>query len=101
MTSNTCDSHRTRSEFNIVPAMKHKKGSMRETFMRVDCDTTAMPSYAHPKNGEIPEVEYTFGYINTAYPCMNDQQLGIGESTFGGRESLKSEVGLIDCEMLV
>ncbi len=22
--------------------------------MRVDCDTTAMPSYAHPKNGEIP-----------------------------------------------
>ena len=100
MTSHTCDSHRTRSEFNIVPAMKHKKGSMRETLKRVECDTTAMPSYAHPKNGEIPEVEYTFGYINTAYPCMNDRQLGIGESTFGGRESLKSDSGLIDCEML-
>jgi dipeptidase len=101
MTSHTCDSHRTRSEFNIVPAMKHKKGSMRTTFKRVECDTTAMPSYAHPPNGEIPEVEYTYGYINTAYPCMNDKQLGIGESTFGGRESLKSDSGLIDCEMLV
>ncbi len=101
MTSHTCDSHRTRSEFNIVPAQKHKKGSMRATFKRIECDTLAMPAYAHPKNGEIPEVAYTFGYINTAYPCMNDQQLGIGESTFGGRESLKSDSGLIDCEMLV
>jgi dipeptidase len=101
MTSHTCDSHRTRSEFDIVPAKKHKKGSMRTTFKRVDCDTTAMQSYAHPANGQIPEVEYTYGYINTAYPCMNDKQLGIGESTFGGRATLKSDSGLIDCEMLV
>jgi dipeptidase len=101
MTSHTCDSHRTRSEFNIVPAMKHKNGSMVTTFKRVECDTFAMPSYAHPPNGEIPQVEYTHGYINTAYPCMNEKQLGIGESTFGGRETLKSDSGLIDCEMLV
>ena len=44
MTSHTCDSHRTRSEFNIVAAKKHKSGSMAPTFKRVDCDTFAMPS---------------------------------------------------------
>ena len=51
--------------------------------------------------GEIPQVEYTHGFINTAYPCMNDRQLAIGESTFGGRHTLRSEEGLIDCQELV
>jgi dipeptidase len=32
---------------------------------------------------------------------MNDQQLAVGESTFGGRETLHSEEGLIDCQQLV
>jgi len=32
---------------------------------------------------------------------MNEHQLSIGESTFGGRESLQSDEGLIDCQRLV
>ena len=32
---------------------------------------------------------------------MNDQQLAVGESTFGGRESLQSDKGLINCQQLV
>ncbi len=101
MTSHTCDSHRTRSWFNIVPAKKHKKGSMATMVRRMKCDTLAMPGYMHPTVGEIPQAEYTHGFINTAYPCMNDKQLAIGESTFGGRESLQSDNGLIDCQQLV
>lgn len=101
MTSHTCDSHRTRSWFDIVPAMKHKKGSMATMVKRTDCDTVAMPAYMYVPVGEIPQVEYTHGFINTAYACMNDAQLAIGESTFGGRHSLKSDLGLIDCEQLV
>lgn len=101
MTSHTCDSHRTRSWFNILPSMKHKKGSMVTMLKRVDCDTLAMPSYKHDPVGDIPQVERTHGMINTAYPCMNDAQLAIGESTFGGRETLRSEKGLIDCQQLV
>jgi len=101
MTSHTCDSHRSRSWFDIVPAMKHGKGSTVQLVKRVDCDTLAMPAHTYVPVGEIPQVERTHGFINTVYPCMNDAQLAIGESTFGGRETLKSDKGMIDCQQLV
>ena len=100
MTSHTDDSHRTRSWVDIQPAMNHAEGTTTPMYKRVACDTFAMPSYAHNKIGEIPQVAYTYGFINTAYPCMNQKQLAIGESTFGGRESLQSDACLIDCQRL-
>jgi dipeptidase len=101
MTSHTCDSHRTRSWLNIVPPETHKKGSKATMVQRVNVDSLAMPTYGYVPTGDIPQVERTHGFINTAYPCMNDAQLAIGESTFGGRKSLRSEKGLIDCQQLV
>ncbi|MDD5765561.1 MAG: C69 family dipeptidase [Candidatus Marinimicrobia bacterium] len=101
MTSHTCDSHRTRSSIDIVAPQKFKKGSTTTMLKRVDYDSLAMPSYSYIPQGDIPQVESTFGFINTAYPCMNDHQLAIGESTFGGREVLRSEKGMIDCQQLV
>lgn len=32
---------------------------------------------------------------------MNEYQLGVGESTFGGRPELQSDAGLIDCQRLI
>ncbi|NLA25565.1 MAG: peptidase C69 [Bacteroidales bacterium] len=100
ITSHTDDSHRTRSEMNIVEAKDHKAGATVPMYKRVPCDTTAMPSYANIEVGQIPQVKHTYQYINTAYPCMNEHQLGIGESTFGGRDCLQSDEGLIDCQRL-
>lgn len=100
ITSHTDDSHRTRSEMNIIPAMDHKPGEMTPMYRRIACDTTAMPSYSNIVIGEIPQVKHTYQFINTAYPCMNEHQLGIGESTFGGRDCLQSDAGLIDCQRL-
>ncbi|UCE18111.1 MAG: C69 family dipeptidase [Gemmatimonadota bacterium] len=100
-TSHTCDSHRTRSWLDIMPAKNHKKGAPVTLVKRTNEDSLAMPAYTHVPVGEIPQVEHTHGFINTAYPCMNDHQLAIGESTFGGRKSLHSEQGLIDCQQLV
>ena len=100
ITSHTDDSHRTRSWMDIRPAMDHEKGATTPMFKRSADDTKAMPAYKHEKIGEIPQVEHTYGFINTAYPCMNEKQLGIGESTFGGREELQSDEGLIDCQRL-
>ncbi|MCX6232055.1 MAG: C69 family dipeptidase [Bacteroidetes bacterium] len=99
-TSHTDDSHRTRSEINITPAKKYPKGSMQAVYRRVPCDSFPMPTYQYNKIGEIPQVETTYAFINTAYPCMNEKQLAIGESTFGGRESLQSNKGMIDCIQL-
>lgn len=100
VTSHTDDSHRTRSWIDIVPGKKHKPGETVPMYKRVKNDSLAMPAYAHIKIGEIPQVEETYGYINTAYPSLNTKQLGIGESTFGGRAELKSDSGLIDCQRL-
>lgn len=100
-TSHTDDSHRTRSSVDIVPPTGYPRGSTMDTYRRINDDSKAMPSYKFIKTGEIPQVPYTFGYINSAYPCMNQYQLGIGESTFGGRPELRSDVGLIDCQNLI
>ena len=100
-TSHTCDSHRTRAWIDIVPAQRHRKGEQMTLLLRQNDDAQAMPAYKHVPVGKIPQVEETHGYINTAYPCMNDHQLAIGESTFGGRHTLRSDSGLIDCQRLV
>jgi dipeptidase len=99
-TSHTDDSHRTRSNILIEPAADHNAGSLTKMFKRVSCDTTKMPSYENIETGSIPQAEHTFAFINSAYPCMNEKQLAIGESTFGGREVLQSDSGLIDCQRL-
>ncbi|MBC8462266.1 MAG: C69 family dipeptidase, partial [Deltaproteobacteria bacterium] len=101
ITSHTCDSHRNRSWLDMVPTQKHKRGAMAIMHKRTKDDSLAMPAYKHVPIGGIPQVEYTYGFINTAYPCMNDHQLAVGESTFGGRKSLHSDEGLIDCQQLV
>lgn len=101
MTSHTDDSHRTRSWMDIVPASANKKKLTTDVYKREQCNDFAMPTYKHTKIGEIPEIEYTYKFINTAYPCMNEKQLAIGESTFGGKSELQSDAGKIDCQRLV
>lgn len=100
ITSHTCDSHRTRAYFDIKPAMEYENGEMVTMMKRTTTDSLAMPAYKHIPVGEIPQADKTFGYINTPYPAMNEYQLAVGESTFGGRESLHSDNGLIDCQQL-
>lgn len=101
MTSHTDDSHRTRSWMQMMPAKDWPEGSMVPMYKRVQDNTKAMPIYAHEKIGEIPQVQHTYAFLNTAYPAMNEHQLAIGESTFGGRDTLQSDNGLIDCQRLV
>ncbi len=99
MTSHSCDSTTDRTWINVVPRMKHKPGEMcvvyhnsKET--RGPDDKNRLPS------GEIPQVAETYAYINTAYPVMNEYQLAIGETTFGGKRELRSKEGAIDCPEL-
>lgn len=101
MTSHTDDSHRTRSSISMMPAKDYGQNpTMMDIFKRVPIDSFAMPFYGMKKVGQIPQVSHTYAYINSAYPSMNEHQLAIGESTFGGREELQSDSGIIDCTML-
>ncbi len=97
MTSHTCDGHDGRTWIDIVPHMKHPKGSENLIFLKTDYmiemgDTTGLVY-----TGSIPQVPETYGHINSIYPCINEHQLAIGESTFGGKKELKSDKGMINC----
>jgi dipeptidase len=52
------------------------------------------------KKGEIPEAEETYAFLNTAYPCMNEKQLAIGETTISGRPELRNKDGIFYIEEL-
>jgi dipeptidase len=99
-TSHSDDSHRTRSNILVEPAKDHKPDATLTLYKRTANDSTVMKTYRNTPVGEIPQVAHTYAYLNTAYPCLNEKQLAIGESTFGGRPELESDNGLIDCQRL-
>ena len=99
MTSHSCDSSTDRTWINVVPHKQHKAGDTAKLYF--EAKRTKEPD--DPDRvylGEIPQVHETYAYINTAYPVMNEHQLAIGETTFGGKRELKSDEGLIDCPEL-
>lgn len=97
MTSHTCDSHDGRTWLKAVPRMKHPPGSRS----RVHLKTDLMESYGDTTGlvytGSIPQAGETFAYLYGFYPLMNEHQLAIGESTFGGKDVLRSDRGMINC----
>lgn len=99
ITSHTCDG-RYRTWMTIEPAADHKagevhtvrKGTMHTAFRN---DTTGVRTA-----GTIPQVRHTYAYLNTAYPCLNEKQLAIGETTFGGPDTLVNKNGMFLIEEL-
>ncbi|MCK4236092.1 MAG: C69 family dipeptidase, partial [Candidatus Krumholzibacteria bacterium] len=98
MTSHTCDSRKDRTWLTVVPHARHRKGELCEIysgmrFVRSPADISSVEIA-----GKIPQVRETYGYLNTAYPCMNEHQVAIGESTFGGREELRNKEAMLSCD---
>ena len=102
MTSHTDDSHRSRTNMLVEPAKDHQPGEKQTLYNRVWAknEPGKMARYRNDSVGQIDQVAHTYQFLNTAYPCVNEKQLAIGESTFGGRAELKSDKGLIDCQRL-
>jgi dipeptidase len=100
MTSHTCDSREDRTWLAIVPRMKHGKEDRCPVYAGMRFIRHASGVKGAEVAGWIPQVGETYGYINTAYPCMNERQVAIGESTFGGREELRNKEALISCDEL-
>jgi dipeptidase len=99
MTSHSCDSTTDRTWINVVPHKKHKPGEMCKLY--IETKKTKGPDDPDKfEIGEIPQVPETYAYINTAYAVINEHQLAIGETTFGGKRELKSDEGLVDCPEL-
>lgn len=69
------------------PAGRHAKGEMRQVY---DWDTNVY-------HGEIPEAEETYNVIGN----INEYQVTIGETTFGGREEMVDSTGILDYGSLI
>ncbi len=99
ITAHTCDAYyRTWLEF--VPAQKFERDTTHKVYWGTMHTHTRWSKNGMELKGEIPQVKETYAYLNTAYPCLNEKQLAIGETTFGGKKELKNENGLFLIEEL-
>ncbi len=96
ITSHTCDGHDGRTWMRVVPHMKHAPGSMNRIYLKTDLMVNYGDTTGLVYTGSIPEVPETYGYIYTIYPCINEHQLAIGESTFDGKEIMRSDKGMFN-----
>lgn len=99
ITSHTCDG-RYRTWMSIEPAQKAEKGR-KHTVRKGTLHTVGAADTTGVRNaGSIAMNEATYAYLNTAYPCLNERQLAIGESTFSGPDTLVNENGMFLIEEL-
>lgn len=99
ITSHTCDSW-YRTWMQVVPAMDHAEGTRVDIYDGRMHTQSASDSTKMHVRGSIPQVAHTYRYLDTAYPCLNEKQLGIGETTITGRKELQNKKGLFLIEEL-
>lgn len=96
MTTHTCDSREDRTWLDIVPARTYKAGTMRKTYLKSHMTTSAYDLSKQEYIGDIPQVKHTYKYLNATLPPINENQVAVGEATFGGKKEMRSDKGLID-----
>ncbi|MCQ2285391.1 MAG: C69 family dipeptidase [Bacteroidales bacterium] len=87
MVSYAADSHTLYGELYYRPAADYAPGSMMDVIV---WDTGE-------KTGQIPQVAHTYSVVGN----MNEHQLTIAETTYGGREELWKANGIIDYGSLI
>lgn len=87
MISYAADSHVLYGELYHYPAADYPEGAMRDLY---DWDSGRYL-------GQIPEVRHTYNVVGN----MNEWQLAIGETTYGGLECLWEGEGLMDYGTLI
>ena len=93
ITSHTCDGQ-YRTWVEIVPAADHKPGEVCTIYKGRMHTGTPSDTTGLIVAGVIPQVAHTYSFLNTAYPCMNEKQLAMGESTFSGPDTLVNKNGM-------
>lgn len=99
MTSHTCDSW-YRTWMRWEKAADYKKGTMMKIYKGAMHTFSAREVNGLEVAGEIPQAEHTYAFLNTAYPCFNEKQLAIGETTFSGPDTLRNKNGMFMIEEL-
>jgi dipeptidase len=100
ITSHTCDSW-YRTWMRWVPAADIERDTVMDIYEgRMHTEYPGSMDGVKVK-GQIPQpAGHTYRYLDTAYPCLNEHQLGIGETTFTGRDTLENKDGMFMIEEL-
>jgi len=99
ITSHTCDSN-YRTWVEMTSSKTYKPGDTEPVYWGTLHNEEPWDMRGVVEKGRIPAVEKTYAYLNTAYPCLNEKQLAIGETTIDGRKELLNENGLFLIEEL-
>ena len=99
ITSHTCDA-RYRTWMAIVPARDYERDTVTAVYKNRFHTRSAADSTNMPRLGVIPQVRHTYRFLDTAYPCLNEKQLAMGETTISGRDTLRNKAGIFMIEEL-
>lgn len=99
MTSHTCDSW-YRTWMQIVPERDYPRDTVTTIWEGRMHTLNATDRSGMKEKGQIPQAKHTYRYLDTAYPCLNEKRMGIGETTIGGRDTLRNDKGMFYIEEL-
>ena len=87
MITYAADAHVLYGELYFWPAADYRPGTMLDVY---EWDTRKLL-------GQIPQVAHTYSVVGN----MNEHQVAIGETTYGGRSELRDTTGIIDYGSLI
>lgn len=99
MTSHTCDSW-YRTWMSIEPAHDYPRDTIMSIYEGTMHTEHQKDMTGVKERGTIPQASHTYRFLNTAYPCLNEKQLAMGETTISGRDTLENKEGLFMIEEL-
>lgn len=99
ITSHTCDGN-YRTWMQIVPALQYEKDTVMAIYDGLMHTEFIADRSKWVLKGSIPQARSTYQFLNTSYPCFNEKQLGIGETTITGRKELVNKNGMFMIEEL-
>lgn len=99
MTSHTCDSW-YRTWMSIEPAEDFPHDAVTSIHDGLMHTESRKDRTGTKVRGTVPQAAHTYRFLNTAYPCLNEKQLAMGETTIGGRDTLQNKEGLFLIEEL-
>lgn len=100
ITSHTCDSwYRTWMQW--IPAADYARDTIMDVYEgRMHTEYPSSMDGVKVKGQVKQPAGHTYRYLDTAYPCLNEHQLGIGETTISGRDTLENHAGMLMIEEL-
>lgn len=99
ITSHTCDSW-YRTWMTMTPARDYERDTVTAIYEGRMHTQSPLDSTKLYRRGVIPQVRHTYRYLDTAYPCLNEKQLAMGETTISGRDTLRNKQGMFYIEEL-